>query len=243
MIRSLLGAIQFLTIVPVRARTASPGAAAFWFPLIGAVIGAVGATLFVGLKPWIGAPLAAVAAVTVWCFFTGGLHEDGLADVADAVRAGRSVDKMFAILKDPAIGVYGGLVLILSVMVRWQAVQELPSDRVIWIAAVAGALSRATMVILAYISRPARAGLGFFFASSLTRFGFVSAIAWSLLAAFSLGWRPAFAILLAQYLLIRLARAWFENRLGGITGDCLGATGLAVELSALVLLTCQRCSW
>src|SRR5262245_34349691 len=111
MIRSLLGAIQFLTVVPVRGRTVAPGAAAFWFPVVGAAIGAVAGGLLVLLKPAIGGPLAALIAVAAGSLLSGGLHEDGLADVADAIRAGRSVDRMMAILKDPSIGAYGMVAL------------------------------------------------------------------------------------------------------------------------------------
>jgi len=243
MIRSMLGAIQFLTIVPIRSATVAPGASAFWFPLVGAVIGAAGGAAFVWLTPWIGASLAAVVGVAVWCFLGGGLHEDGLADVADAIRAGRSVDKMHAILKDPSIGVYGALALLLSVIARWQAVQTIPAYQVIHVSAVAHALSRASMVVLAYIGTPARTGIGRAFAQSLTLFGFVSALVWAAIAAGSLGWRPALALLLGFYLIVRMARFWFERRLGVVTGDCLGATGMAVEIFALVLFTCQRCSW
>ncbi len=243
MIRSLLGAIQFLTIVPVRRSTSAPGACAFWFPPVGAAIGAAGGVAFVWLSPWMGAPMAAVAAVAIWCLLGGGLHEDGLTDVADAIRAGRSIDRIHAILKDRTIGVYGGLALVLSVLARWQALQTIPAFQVIQVSAVAHALSRASMVILAYVGRPARSGLGRAFAESLTPLGFSAALMWSIVAAASLGWRPALALLLGLYMAVRFARFWFERRLGTITGDCLGATGLVVEIFALVLFTCQRCSW
>ncbi len=243
MIRSLLGAIQFLTIVPVRGSTVAPGVAAYWFPLVGAAIGASGAAVFVVLSPWIGAPMAAVGGVAVWCYLGGGLHEDGLADIADAIRAGRSVDKMRAILKDPSIGVYGGLAIAISVLARWQALQSIPAHQVIHVAAVAHALSRASMVMVGYISKPARTGLGYLFANTLSREVFAVAILWSLLAAGSLGWRPALALLVGIYLLVRLARFWFDCRLGGVTGDCLGATGMFAEIFVLVLFTCLPCTW
>src|SRR5262245_60497906 len=100
----LFAAIQFLTVIPAPAG-GPPAPAAIFFPLVGATLGlAAGAIrLYAPLPPAIAALLALVFLVAV----TGALHEDGLADVADAFRAGRSPERILAILKDSRIGVYG----------------------------------------------------------------------------------------------------------------------------------------
>src|ERR1700685_3414718 len=98
--RTLLGAISFLTIIPVRLETAPPGRSAALFPLVGAMLGAAGTFIYIEAAKAIPGSLAALITVAFWTVISGIMHEDGLADVADALRAGRSQERMLAILKD-----------------------------------------------------------------------------------------------------------------------------------------------
>jgi adenosylcobinamide-GDP ribazoletransferase len=229
----IAGAIQFLTVIPIRGRTASPGESAIFFPIIGALLGAT-AGLFVH------GPLGALLAIAYLCAITGCLHEDGLADVADAVRAGRSREKILAILKDSRIGTYGAAALIVSILLRWQALAQCRINPIYGLAA-ALALSRTSMVALAAITPPVGEGLANAFFASLRlgerRFFFV--LAQALALPFLAGWPHAIVMILASAAVILLARAWFLKRIGGVNGDCLGATCQAVETVNLLLLTWQ----
>src|SRR5579862_755051 len=99
MTRRFLGALQFLTILPVPGDTAPASESAVFFPLVGALLGASAAAILLT-----GNALLAIA----WLLIaTGCIHEDGLADVADAFRAGRSRERILSILKDSRIGTYG----------------------------------------------------------------------------------------------------------------------------------------
>src|SRR4051794_36861982 len=98
-------ALQFLTILPVPGPPGKPGEAAWAFPIVGALFGLLCAVIL----PWKLGPILAMIAVAA---LTGGLHEDGLADVCDAVRKYRTREQMHRILKDSRIGVYGALALI-----------------------------------------------------------------------------------------------------------------------------------
>jgi adenosylcobinamide-GDP ribazoletransferase len=242
MMRALLGAISFLTVIPVRAKTSPPGQAAAFFPLIGAAIGAAGAGIFVGLARAIPNSLAALLTVAFWAILTGILHEDGLADAADAFRAGRSQEKMLAILKDSRIGTYGAVAIVLSIIARWQAIEHLADARVFEIFIAAQAVPRAAIVALAWVSRPAGTGLGLAFSSTLSTPVALFAIAQGIAAAFACGARGGFVIIAIAYLMIRGAQFYFYRRIGGINGDCLGATEQILEITILVLFTCQACS-
>ncbi len=90
--RRLLAAVQFLTILPVHGSTAAPAAAAAFFPVVGALIGALGAGVLAAAARFWPPGLAAALALAFATALSGGLHEDGLADVADAFRAGRLKD-------------------------------------------------------------------------------------------------------------------------------------------------------
>jgi adenosylcobinamide-GDP ribazoletransferase len=238
MIARLLGAFQFLTIVPVRSSTAAPGQSALFFPFVGAVLGAAGGVLLQALQSFLSPSLAALLVVAFWAVLTGGLHEDGFADVADAFRAGRPREKILSILKDSRIGAHGALALILISIVRWQALSSFAGDPVRSLSAVL-AVSRTSLVGLAWISPPAGDGLGFEFSRTLSGATAVAAIVQALFLAYVGG---AGTILFALAILMVLtARKYFVSRIGGVTGDCLGATCLLVETGGLVLFSCQRC--
>ncbi len=116
-----LAAIQFLTVIPVPSATANAGEAALFFPVTGALLGVSAGVVLFGVGCVLGRSIGALLAVSWLLIVTGCLHEDGLADVADAVRAGRTRQKMMNILKDSRIGAYGAVALILSIGLRWQA--------------------------------------------------------------------------------------------------------------------------
>ncbi|MGH9628342.1 MAG: adenosylcobinamide-GDP ribazoletransferase [Bryobacteraceae bacterium] len=241
MIRALLGAVQFLTIVPVRGRTAEPGRSAAFFPLVGAWIGIMGAALLDFGRSYIPFTLAALLVVAFWCVITGGLHEDGLADTADAFRAGRSPDRIMTILKDSRIGTFGGLALLFSLLIRWQSLSAITVTEFAPALAAAQALPRAAFVALAWISRPAGGGLGAAFSAILTTPIALFAIFQAVLFALWCGPAAAAWLLIGMALIVLAARRYFHLRLGGVTGDCLGATGQVVEVYILVLFACRNC--
>src|SRR5262245_11792568 len=130
-------ALQFLTILPVRASTAAPGDAAWAFPIIGAFLGLAAAVV-------LRLPMGPILALAVVAILTGALHEDGLADVCDALRTHRTRERMHEILKDSRIGAHGALALVFSVVIRWQALAHLQGNTWLRLPAALG-LSRASM--------------------------------------------------------------------------------------------------
>jgi adenosylcobinamide-GDP ribazoletransferase len=233
--RTFLAAVSFLTIIPVNGKSVPPGRAAIFFPVLGALLGAAGAGLFIAVSLVLPVSLAALLTVTFWTVISGVLHEDGLADVADAMRAGRTREKMIAILKDSRIGTYGAVAIVLSLVARWQALEHVPAAHLLFVCILAQAVPRAAMVALAWVSRPSGDGLGLAFTSSLTTIGALVAIAQGLAASMLLGWRAGLLIVAGAYLIVRGARAYFYKRIGGVNGDCLGATEQLLEIFILVL--------
>jgi adenosylcobinamide-GDP ribazoletransferase len=240
MIRRFLSAIQFLTVVPVHRETASPGAAAVFFPLTGALLGATAGTVLLLSRMALDRSISALLAVAWLLVVTGCLHEDGLADVADAVRAGRSRQKMLDILKDSRIGTYGAVALILSVGMRWQSL-VVPATNPVPGLTAALCLSRASLVALAAVTPAVGGGMGEAFAKSCTRHVLLGvltqAVAIAGLMSFFADWRTMAIMIAASAVVVLLARVFFVRRLGGVNGDCLGATCQAVEVVNLVILT------
>ena len=242
MIARLLGAVQFLTIVPIQRRTTEPWRAAIFFPTVGAAIGAAGGGLMLATRDRLPMELSALLVVGFWIAVTGALHEDGLADVADGCRAERSRERILEIMKDSRVGTFGAVAVVLSVVVRWQGVTNLAISTMPALVA-SQTLSRAASVVLARISKPATDGMGGELTAKLSTPVAIVAALQGVAAAIWCGPRAAVAMLAGCAVIVILARLYFHRRIGGVTGDCLGATSQVVEMFVLVLLACQSCMW
>lgn len=232
-----LGAIAFLTRVPARARVVRPDDLARsvpWFPAVGFLVGVAvggGYALAVQLVP----PLAAAAlALGAGLLLTGAFHEDGLGDVADAFGGGRDRDDVVRILHDPRQGTFGVAAISLSLLVRAAALASLGPWAGMAAAAAAHSLSRAAAMGLMGVAPPAADGLGAAYVASLNKgaasAGVVSGLG---LAAAAVGaWVFPAAGLAALGAVVVGGLA--VRKLGGISGDVLGATQQVAE--GLVLL-------
>ena len=155
--------------------------------------------------------------------------------MADAFRAGRSRQHILEILSDSRIGTYAALALILTCLLRWQALVQIHSHPWAKISA-ACALSRGSIVALGAIAQPAGRGLGASFIESLTRTRVSLTIFIAAGIAIALVQVTGLFMLLLTTLTVLAARTYFHRRLGGVNGDCLGATCVAVETLNLLLL-------
>ena len=241
MIGRFLGAVQYLTIIPVRARTASPGQSAVFFPLVGALLGAAGGWLLDIGRGYVPFTLLALIVLALWSLITGGLHEDAVADVADAFRAWRSPEKIHEILKDSRVGAHGALALVVLVLVRWQALSSIALDAVAGLAA-ALAVGRASVVALSWTAPAAGSASAAQFRATLTGRTAVAVLIQAIAIAFWPGPMTAVFLLCGGALLTLLARVYFVRRIGGVTGDCLGATEQLVETWCLMVYTCRPCT-
>ena len=240
--RRLLGAFQFLTVIPIRGSTAPPWQCAAFFPIVGAALGAAGALILMASKPFWPVQVRTLLVVAFWVLITGALHEDGLADVADAFRAGRPREEILAIMKDSRIGVFGGLALVLSVVWRWQTLTAMRPDTLPALTA-ALALSRASIVVLARLSSPAAEGMGSAVAARVSAGAAAIAGLQGAVAGLLCGPVAAAALTGTAAVVVLAARWFFHRHIGGVTGDCLGAGSQAVEMALLGVLACRSCMW
>ena len=236
----VLASLGLLTRLPLNldgARAQARGAAAAWaWPIAGAVVGLLGAAAG-GLALWLGvAPAAAAAfAIATQMFATGALHEDGLADSADGLWGGWDKARRLAIMKDSRIGTYGVLALVLVTLLRWVALSGLFAAGTPWAALLAaGALSRVPMtVIMAALPNARGAGLSHSVGRPGSRVAALSCaigLACSFLVLGPLAISAALWVGLAGLALGIVARA----KIGGQTGDILGASQ---QISEAVVLT------
>jgi adenosylcobinamide-GDP ribazoletransferase len=236
----LLLAVQFLTRLPVRVAFTPAGMAAApgWFPLVGMGIGAAAAAVHAAaLLVW-PAPIAVLLCLAATLLLTGALHEDGLADTADGLGGGATRERALDIMRDSRIGTYGAVALILAVGLKVAALMALPVVAAALIAA--HGLSRFSSVLVMATSPYAReAGAASGMAAPhlalpcATALACVALLAWAFGGVAALG---ALAGLAAAHLALRRVA---ERRLGGYTGDTLGAVQQVSEVAIyLGVLAC-----
>lgn len=230
----LRAALALLTRVPVGGNgLAGLGAALPWYGVVGALVGLAVAGSYGAASALLPPAVAALLAVAVGVLLTGALHEDGLADIADAFGAADRPGALRA-LKDPRLGTYGVVALVLMLGLRVTLLAALGIGAALVVLPAAAALSRGAAAVLLAGVPPAGTGLGATVAAQATRARLIAAgaiasvIAVALLGVWALG---AIALTAAG----AGAVGWLASRrLGAITGDVLGAAQQVAEV--LVLL-------
>jgi adenosylcobinamide-GDP ribazoletransferase len=236
-------AITLLTAVPVpgRGATSAPDrrtarAAMYWAPLVGLAPGGVAAGVLVGCQHGHTGPLlAAVLAIAVLAVLTRALHLDGLADTADGLGSRQPADRALAIMARSDIGPFGVVTLVLTLLVQVAALAQAEragrGPLAILVAAVAARLA-ITLACRRGVPAARPDGLGALVAGTVHPAAGAALAAVAVGAAVALGWIYAVAVaagLACSVLLTALA----TRRLGGITGDVLGA---AAEITAAACL-------
>lgn len=238
LLRDIAACIGFYTRLPVSVRPGRSFAAAQWAaPVVGAGVG-LGMGLLLWLVSAVGVPagVAAAFALAAGVWVTGALHEDGLADVADGFGGGVSRADKLAIMKDSRLGTYGGLALMLALLVRWAAVTALAAAAPLTMIAAlvaAHAASRATIPLFMLRLPSARPGGVADGVGRIEGAGAVAAIAigFVLLLPCGLLFAAACVALLAGVFLIVASLAL--KQIGGQTGDVLGSLQQCGEIAVL----------
>jgi len=236
-------AIMLLTRLPAGriAEAPSIGAAVWAFPLAGALVGGISAAILaaamaVGVAP----PLAAGLAFAAGILASGGLHEDGLADVADGFGGGRDRARKLEIMRDSRIGSYGGLALVLSVGLRWQGLAILASQgwQLAALALIALAISSRAALGFALLWMPAARAEGMGQSASATTLPLaIAGLALGYITmALLIGPVLALWVLCAQ-IVVQCAFARIAiHQIGGQTGDVLGTMQQLAEMAGWLVI-------
>jgi adenosylcobinamide-GDP ribazoletransferase len=232
----MIVAFQFLTRIPLPSiayEDDSLSRSTKFFPLVGLVIG-FGAVLLQKLLLFhLSRPLVALIVLIYLVMITGCLHEDGLADTADGFWGGRTRDQILAILKDSRIGSYGATALALSLLARYLLLASLPLKQFAAYVISSQVLCRWSALPLSYFLPPAREqdGQGARIARLTSLASLIFGSAFSLaVVAFALRW-SAVAPTLIAILIVASSGRFYAKKIGGVTGDCFGATNQLTEIA------------
>jgi cobalamin 5'-phosphate synthase/cobalamin synthase len=231
---SLLAAVAFLTRIPIRRAfsTEQVARAAGWFPLIGGLLGLVYGAVWFAATRIVPPYVAAILVLTVEALLTGALHFDGLADMADGFGGGHTRDDVLRIMRDHTIGTYGATALMLMLLLTAACLVALKSPILVvfWLAA-GGAFGRWAIVLLSRAlpyARPSNAisthiGPRELILATLTVCATGFLIHWHALIAAAVTFLSALAM-----------GAFARKRIGGVTGDTLGATAQLCQTAILL---------
>lgn len=234
--QSLIQAFFFLTIFPFTPKYApaagDQGRAGGWYPLVGLAMGALlaGAAMVFNL---IFAPLLSAAlVVALWAALSGGLHLDGLADCCDGMLNSSPPARRLEIMRDARLGAFGGIGLVLYLLVKLSALASLPSGTMLPALLAAPAVGRWLVLIAARQPMARPGGLADDFKIGFRPRAYLLAAAPLVIVGLLAGWTMLAALAAAHLValgIFALARA----ALGGLTGDVLGLT---IELGELAVL-------
>lgn len=241
-------ALRFFTRIPVPAwvdhSAEQLNHAARWFPAVGWIVGGIGtAVTLAAWQVWT-SPIAVLLGMGATLLVTGAFHEDGLTDTLDGLGGGWTREEVLRIMKDSRIGSYGAIGLALVLLLKFEALVQLAGVSP-WLsfaaALVAGhAVSRfASTTLIFFLDYAREEGKAKPLATRLGRGELAFAALWGLAPAALLP-LPQAAVALALVSLVTLfAASTFVKRIGGYTGDCLGAAQQLTEITFYLGLLCD----
>jgi adenosylcobinamide-GDP ribazoletransferase len=236
LVEELLVAFQFLTRLPISRIPYQPDSlsrSVKFFPVVGLVIGSGASLLQHFLTPHLDRAFVALLVLTFLVLITGGLHEDALADMADAFGGGWNREQALTILRDSRIGSFGALALVLSVLARFLLLSILPGHRFMTLVVSAHVLCRWTTLPMSYFLRPAREseGQGARIAQKISPTSLFIGTLLSFAIVFYLMRREFWIPIVVALVVTALSGLYYFRRIGGVTGDCFGATNQLTEIA------------
>jgi len=241
-VKNFLQALSFLTILPL-GQISPPeekelARSMAFFPLVGLVIGlllAMGYYLFSLIFP---------KSLSIWftlgllALFTRGLHMDGFADTVDGLASGGKREKILEVMRDSRIGAFGVMSLIFLIGTKYLTLEQIPTKSIPYSLMLMAVMGRNAMVLVCYRSPYARLGegLGKTFAENLRTQEMILSLASAFVIALLLVGIKGILVFFGVGLFSLAYRFFFIKRLGGVTGDILGAANEIVEILCLILL-------
>jgi adenosylcobinamide-GDP ribazoletransferase len=255
-VRLFFIALQFFTRLPIPAWVGFEASwlqhASRYFPLVGCVVAAIAAAVYFIAALVLPAPVAAVLSTAASIYLTGAFHEDGFADTCDGLGGGMTRERVLEIMKDSRVGAYGAIGIVCMLATKLSALAMLPPRLAVGALFLAHPLSRLAAASLIWKLDYVRGeGKAKPLAQQMSSTEFAIAAITALLPApilLATGWITPGA-LLASLLAAVLAAVWLgrklQLRLGGYTGDCLGAVQQLAEamVYVCVLATLGHGAW
>ena len=241
-LESMVVAFQFLTrlYIPINVEwdTANLRRSLMWFGLVGAFIGVILAgamTLFnrFDLIP----AVSAIIILLIWIFITGGMHIDGISDMADGFFSMRDKEKTLEIMKDSHVGAFGVITIVFLLLIKFEMLKEfIIIEKNVWLIILPPTIARiAAGLVLSFYETTKKSGLGYTFHSSDPRIFWAIGFVVTLIISSILNIKSLIFIGIA-ILVSNLMALWAKKKIGGLNGDIYGAIVETVEVIGMVFI-------
>lgn len=236
-------AIRFLTVIPIgledEVKKRSLATATIFFPFVGFLIASLSLAITLALEKWFPENLSNLMLVLLPILLTGGLHVDGFADFCDGFFGGTHKADVLEIMKDPRIGTWGGVGVTLLILWKFELLQALPDRSIFFLMALT--CSRWAQVALSFYLPYAGEGGGLSeTVAHKVRFREFFGATLFLLPLFFWVRIPGCLVFAGLITFLFLLALFFRKRIGGLTGDLLGATSelseICIYIFAVVLI-------
>ena len=241
-LESIVVAFQFLTrlYLPINVEwdTGNLRRSLMWFGLVGAFIGVILAgamTLFnrFDLIP----AVSAITILLIWIFITGGMHIDGISDMADGFFSMRDKEKTLEIMKDSHVGAFGVITIVFLLLIKFEMLKEfIIIEKNVWLLILPPTIARiAAGLVLSFYETTKKSGLGYTFHSSNPRIFWAIGFIVTLIISSILNIKSLIFIGIA-ILASNLMALWAKKKIGGLNGDIYGAIVETVEVIGMVFI-------
>lgn len=241
-LESIVVAFQFLTrlYLPINVEwdTGNLRRSLMWFGLVGAFIGVILAgamTLFnrLDLIP----AVSAIIILLIWIFITGGMHIDGISDMADGFFSMRDKEKTLEIMKDSHVGAFGVITIVFLLLIKFEMLKEfIIIEKNVWLLILPPTIARiAAGLVLSFYETTKKSGLGYTFHSSDPRIFWAIGFVVTLIISSILNIKSLIFIGIA-ILASNLMALWAKKKIGGLNGDIYGAIVETVEVIGMVFI-------
>lgn len=234
--KHLLTAFNLMTTIPLPAskdwQTGDSGRASVWYPFVGLVIGGLTLLGWMGTTRIFSPLVAGILTLILWVVLTGGLHLDGLADCCDGLLASTTIERRLEIMKDPRLGTFGGIGLILVLLLKAAVLSFLTPQSALGIL-LAASLARWCILPAGLLPLARPSGMGADFKAGFRNWFIAAGAIIPLALSIAIGARGIVSLLtglLAAAIVLRLAK----SRINGVTGDVFGMTVEVVEVVSLL---------
>jgi adenosylcobinamide-GDP ribazoletransferase len=232
-------AFGLMTTLPFRLpddwQAGDSGRASVWYPFVGLIIGGLTWLTWMGTTRLFSPLVAGILTLIVWVALTGGLHLDGLADCCDGLLASTTVERRLEIMKDPRLGAFGGIGLVLTLLLKAAVLSSLTPQSALGIL-LAASLARWCILPAGLLPLARPSGMGADFKAGFRSWFIAAGAIIPLALSIFLGTRGLISLaagLISAALVLRLAK----SRINGVTGDVFGMTVEVVEVISLLVFT------
>lgn len=233
--------LQFLTRIPVNRSLPCERdnfkRGSVFLPMIGLIIGGIQLLVYYIFYRFLPSGVVSVLIILAGILLTGGLHIDGLGDTSDGFFAFKGKDRIVEIMKDSRIGTFACIAIVLDILMRYSLISYVIDKASPLIIIVAVVIGRFNIMLISFIGKNAKStGSGNLFIGNIDKLQLIISFLLTVAISFLfIGLKSTFIILPLTLFITALFNKYCVSKIGGITGDLLGANNELCEIAALII--------